>query len=88
MLLHIAEAQQAPHPSIMPPNGSATGKCQSQDFGVCNMREATHLASVSPLNLTQHIAKGTCPLCRTSSVVSHTMQSEGKWWLDINRVSY
>lgn len=75
MLLLIAAAQQAAHPCIMPPNGSTTGKCQSRDFGICRRRKAKHLASVSPLSLTQHIAKGTCPLCRTSSEVSHVMHS-------------
>lgn len=75
MLLLIAAAQQAAHPCIMPPNGSTTGKCQSRDFGICKRRKAKHLASVSPLSLTQHIAKGTCPLCRTSSEVSHVMHS-------------
>ena len=61
MLLLIAVAQQAAHPCIMPPNGSTTGNCQSQDSGICNLREAKHFASVSPLLLTQHIAKGKCP---------------------------
>lgn len=43
------------------------------------MREAKHLASVSPLSLTQHIAMGTCPLW-TSNGVSHAMQSVRKWY--------
>lgn len=83
----FSEAQHAVHPSIMPPNGSTTGKCQSRDSGICNVRQAAHLASVSPLTLTQHSAKGTCPLCRTSSVVSHAIQSEGKWLLGISGIS-
>lgn len=87
MLLLVAAAQQAAHPCIMPPNGSSTGKCQSQDFGIYNMKEAKkHLGSVSPLSLTQHIAKGTSPLCRTSSGVSHATQSAGEWGLTMIKV--
>lgn len=44
-----------------------------------HMRETKHLASVSPLSLTQHIAMGTCPLW-TSNGISHTMQSVRKWY--------
>lgn len=84
MLPLIAAAQQATHPCIMPPNGSTIGKCQSRDFGICNLGEAKHVASVSPLSLTQHTANGTCPLFWTSSGVSHAMQREGKWQLDMN----
>lgn len=69
-------------PFIMHPNGSTGGKCQSRALEVCNVREAAHLASVSLLTLTEHVAKGSCPRCRTSTGESHTKQGVGK--LDMN----
>lgn len=38
----------------------------------CLQREG--IAPVSPLTLIQHTTKGTCPLCKTSRGVSHTVQ--------------
>lgn len=77
MLLLIAAAQQAALRRIMPPAGSTTGKCQSRDFGIYNLRKAKHLASVSLLSLTQHIVESSCPQSGTSSGVIQTMQRAG-----------
>lgn len=64
-------------PCIMPPYGSTTGKCQSQGFGICNLREAKHFASVSLLFLTQHIAKGLHP---TVQDLQWSVTRNRKWW--------
>lgn len=86
MLLHTGLAQQAAHHCIMSPNGSTTGKCQSQVFGTCNPREAKLEASVSPLFLTQHITKGSCTTSQDLQW-SVTQNAVGKRWggeLDMN----
>lgn len=66
-------------PVLCLPMGAPPESVSHQTFGMCNVREAKHLASVSSLSLTQHIAVGTWPLRRTSGGVEDAMQGAGKW---------
>lgn len=57
-------------PPYIPPHESASGKCQSEDAGLCNLLEVKPSASDSLRFLTQHIGQ----LCRTSSLNSDEAQ--------------
>lgn len=85
-LLHIAEAQQAAHPSIMPPNGRTTGKCQSKSFWL-QQREGSIALSFcfSTYPDTAH-CWGHMPAPQDLRW-SITRKAKRKWWLDMSTIS-